>query len=388
MLDPDKALEQLYSFRRVPETETCSVKAALNRVLAEEIRSPFEIPPFDKAAMDGYAVSLSDEQPSYRILETIAAGETPRLKVGPGECSKIMTGAMMPAGTDKVVRVEYTEERDGVMHVTEPEPYSNVIARGENLKKGETVLTPRVLRPQDIGVLCSLGYADVEVSKTLLIGVIATGSELKDPGEKLEAGQIYNSNGLQLCAQIEAMGCRSEYFGIVPDSPDRLGDAVERGLAACDVLLLSGGVSMGSFDFVPSMLAEKGVNIHFHKLAIKPGKPTLFGEKQDRYVFGLPGNPVSTFVIFEVMVKPLLYGLMGLKWAPPEVIGRLTVDFRRRDTERTEYVPVVLTGDNIRLISYHGSSHLNALSEANGLIRVDRGVAEVKKGTRFNVRLV
>ncbi len=388
MLDPDKALEQIAAQKRSPETETCPVEKALQRVLVSEVSSPLELPPFDKAAMDGFAVQLTDESKSFRIVETIAAGETPRKTIKTGECSRIMTGAMMPDGAEKVIRVEYTEERDGLMHVVEPEPYANVIKRGENLKKGQVVLTPRVLGPQDIGVLCALGYAEAVVARTPLVGIITTGSELKEPGEKLEPGQIYNSNGQQLCAQVQSTGCGYKYFGIVPDDPPRLGEAVERGLAECDLLLLSGGVSMGSFDFVPGMLEEKGVEILFHKVAIKPGKPTLFGRKGDRFVFGLPGNPVSTFVIFEVMVKVLLYGLMGLEWSPREAIGVLAEDYKRRETVRAEYLPATLEGDNVHLISYHGSSHLNALGKANGLIRVERGVDRLEKGTKLSVRFI
>ncbi len=388
MLDPDKALKQIMSFKRTPQTEDCPVTEALNRVLTEEIFSPLESPPFDKAAMDGYAVRGSDPTESYRIIETIAAGATPEHKVGHGECSKIMTGAMMPKGADKVIRVEFTEEREGRMRLTKNEPYSNVIKRGENLKIGEAVLSPRVLCPQDIGVLSSLGLKCVKVAKKPLVGVIATGSEIKEPGDELSAGQIYNSNGCQLRAQILAMGCRCEYYGIAPDEPAQLGDIVERRLAECDVLLLSGGVSMGSYDYVPEMLAAKGVKIHFHKLAIKPGKPTLFGQRDDCFVYGLPGNPVSTFVIFEVLVKPFLYGLMGFDWTPGTAAGRLMEDFTRRETVRTEYLPVIFTDGKIHTVSYHGSSHLNALSETNALVRIDRGIERIEKGTTLHARFI
>jgi len=388
MLDPDKALEQIAGFRRIPDTEICPVTESLNRVLAEEVLSTLESPPFDKAAMDGYAVNNSDERESYKIVETIAAGDTASRPINPGECGKIMTGAMMPPGADKVIRVEYTEELDGQMHVTQPEPYGNVIKQGENLKKGEKVLTPRVIRPQDIGVLASLGLTEVTVAKAPLIGVITTGSEIREPGEELEPGQIYNSNGNQLCAQLKATGCGFKYFGIAPDEPERLGQVIEKGLTECDILLLSGGVSMGSYDFVPGMLRDKGVEIFFHKLAIKPGKPTLFGRRGQCFVFGLPGNPVSTFVIFEVMVKTLVYGLMGIDWKPRTAPGRTMEDFKRRETIRAEYLPVVFDAGEIHLMSYHGSSHLNALSETNALIRVDRGVDRIEKGTILHARFI
>ncbi len=246
----------------------------------------------------------------------------------------------------------------------------------------------QLLAPQHIGVLASQGIEAVRVAVSPLTGIITTGSELRSAGEKLEAGQIYNSNGPQLCAQVAAMNGRYRYYGMVDDDPQTLSEILESALADSDLVLLSGGVSMGELDFVPEVLKRQGAQVHFHRLAIKPGKPTLFTQKGRRFVFGLPGNPVSTFIIFEVFVKLFLYRWMGLEHSPRTVRAVLAETVRRRDSERLEYRPVRLEGNRILPLDYHGSSHLSALRQAEGLIRVERGVSELMEGTQIDIRLL
>ena len=397
LLHPDKALALIEALKPEPRTEVVRLEEALGRALAEEVLAPEDSPPFPKAAMDGFAVSAADPGPSWRLAATLAAGDAPGRALARGECAKIMTGAMMPPGADKVVRVEYTREQDGVVTLLTEEPYANVIARGENLRNGERVLGPRVLAAQDVGVLASLGRAEVRVAARPEVGVLATGSELRNPGEPLGPGQIYNSNGLQACAQVSAAGGRPRYYGIVRDELAVLRGAVEKALAECDLLLLSGGVSMGELDFVPGVLRDCGAEILFHKVAIKPGKPTLFARREREgggspprpaYVFGLPGNPVSAFVIFEVFVRPLLARLLGLRYAPRTVRARLAESFQRRDAERVELRPVRLERGEVRALEFHGSAHLNALSGADGLLRLEAGVSRLEEGSWTDVRLL
>ncbi len=388
MLDPDKALELIRTITLNPETQTVPVAEACGRVLAEKVRARVDSPPFSKAAMDGFAVQGSDGSEKLRIVDTIAAGQVPYRRIGRGQCCRIMTGAMLPAGAERVIRVEFTEERDGWITVVQPETSNNVIRRGENLRAGQGLLEAKVLRPQDIGVLASQGIEAVRVAVSPLTGVITTGSELRSAGEKLEAGQIYNSNGPQLCAQLAEMNARYRYYGMVDDDPQKLSGILASALAECDLVLLSGGVSMGELDFVPEVLERQGARIHFHRLAIKPGKPTLFAQKGGRFVFGLPGNPVSTFIIFEVFVKMFLYRWMGLEYSPRTVRAALAETVRRRDSERLEYRPVRLEGNRVLPLDYHGSSHLSALRQAEGLIRIERGVSELTEGMEIDVRLL
>jgi len=397
LLHPDEALEMIEALNPEPRTETVKLDEALGRALAEEVLAPEDSPPFAKAAMDGFAVSSADPGPSWRLAAALAAGDAPARALARGECAKIMTGAMLPPGADRVVRVEYTREQGGTVTLLTEEPYANVIPRGENLRRGERVLGPRVLSPQDIGVLASLGRAEVRVAVRPVVGVLATGSELRNPGETLGPGQIYNSNGLQACAQVSAAGGRPRYYGIVRDEPEALRAAVGRALEECDLLLLSGGVSMGELDFVPGVLKDCGAEILFHKIAIKPGKPTLFARRErpgasgaahSTYAFGLPGNPVSAFVIFEVFVRPLLARLQGLRFAPRTVHARLAEAVKRRDTERVELRPVRLERGEVRSLTFHGSAHLNALSGADALLRLEIGVSRLEEGSWTDVRLL
>jgi molybdopterin molybdotransferase len=410
LLHPDKALAIIESLTFEPRTERVPLEQALGRALAEEVLAPEDSPVFPKAAMDGFAVSSADPGPRWLLAATLAAGDAPAAALARGQCAKIMTGAMMPPGADKVIRVEYTREQDGVVTLLREEPYDNVIPRGQFASKGDKVLGPRMIAPQDVGVLASLGRTEVRVAARPEVGVLATGSELRNPGEPLGPGQIYNSNGLQTCAQVSAAGGRPRYYGIVRDEPSALREAVGRALEECDLLLLSGGVSMGELDFVPGVLADCGAEILFHKMAIKPGKPTLFARREragsaapvtkpgteagagaasrPAYAFGLPGNPVSAFVIFEVFVRPLLCGLQGLRYAPRTVRARLAERFQRRDTERLELRPVRLQEGEVRALEFHGSGHLNALSGADALLRLEIGVDRLEEGTWTDVRLL
>jgi molybdopterin molybdotransferase len=388
MLNPDAALKMITDLSFTPDVQQVPIRQARGRVLAEALPARVDSPPFSKAAMDGYALRSADAADRYRILEMIAAGDAPEHRVAAGQCSKIMTGAMMPEGADKIVRVEFTRESEGWMTVVEPEPYENIIYRGENLRCGDTLLEPKMLKAQDIGVLASQGYADVPVAAVPLVGVITTGSELRVPGQPLENGQIYDSNGPQLCAQVEAVHARCRSYGTVPDEPKQLAAAIEAALAECDLVLLSGGVSMGDLDFVPGVLKSLGAEILFHKLAVKPGKPTLFARRARSFVFGLPGNPVSTFIIFEVFVKAFLFRRMGIAGTPRLVRGTLAQTVKRRDAQRLEYRPVRLEGRRIVPLSYHGSSHLSALREAEGLIRIEIGTTSLTEGSELDVRLL
>jgi molybdopterin molybdotransferase len=366
--------------------ETVSLDRALGRVLAHEVRSPIDSPPFSKSAMDGFAVRPGDESVIFRIVDMVPAGGTARRELAAGECARIMTGAMLPPGAGRVIRKELVDEMDGTIQVMGPETGDNVIPRGANLRAGDTVLSPRVLSPQAIGILAASGFATVDVMMPPAVSIISTGSEIRSPGETLGSGEIYNSNAPQLGAQLELLRCPSRFLGVVVDQPEPLARAIESALATSELVLLTGGVSAGDFDFVPRCLTECGAKVLFHGVAVKPGKPTLFAERDKRFIFGLPGNPVSTFVIFEIFVKPFLLRWMGLEWEPRLFRAKLGARVRRRGTERTEFLPVSSRGGRVVPVAYLGSAHLNALAEADGLIRVEKGVATLEEGTEVDVR--
>jgi molybdopterin molybdotransferase len=359
---------------------------ALGRVLPGEVLGSIDSPPFDKSAMDGFAVGRDDHSPKFRVLDTIAAGGAPGRKVLTGQCARIMTGAMLPEGTDRVIRREYVEEKDGLIRQIEAEPGDNVIRRASSLKAGEPVLQPRVLSVQDIGILAASGIPRVALSVPPRTTIICTGNEIREPGQPLGPGQIYNSNGPQLRAQLASMHCPSGAPLAVEDLPGPLAAAIGAACAISELVLLTGGVSAGDFDYVPQCLREQGADILFHGVAVKPGKPSLFARRGPTWIFGLPGNPVSTFVIFELFVKPFLYRRMGLPWEPPSQSVVLAETYRRRIADRTEFHPVRVSGGKATPLAFHGSSHLNALGHANALMRVERGINEVAEGTPIEVR--
>ena len=393
------------------EVESVFLNEASGRFLSDPVKSPIDSPPFDKAAMDGYAVCREDADSSrgeFEILETVAAGEVPEKELTPGTCVKIMTGAELPPDAAKVIRVEYTGISNGKMKIMTPEPYENIIRKGENLKKGDLFMPVKRLGSGDIGSLAASGIDRVDVRRRLKIGVITTGSELTEPGKALAPGGIYNSSGFQLAAQIEDAGCIPVSYGIIPDNPLDIAGAVDSALAECDILLLTGGVSRGDYDFVPDILKDAGMEILFHGLKVKPGRPALFGRRpleegsgRAGFVFGLPGNPVSTYILFDVLVKAFIYQLNGLNYRPGVVQGRLAAEIKRRDTERMEFRPVRITGSPseaygieavseriIEPVRYMGSAHLNALVETDGLVVLEPGRVKVEKGSIVNVRLI
>jgi molybdopterin molybdotransferase len=297
-----------------------------------------------------------------------------------------MTGAMLPPGTSRVIRVEYVHEEPGRIRVLTPEQGDNVIRRGASLRAGEPVLRPGVIGPKDVGALAASGIDRVVVAVPPRAAILCTGPEIRPAGVPLGPGQIYDSNGPQLRAQLAAMRCPGRVRTGVEDRPGPLAVAMEEALSGCDVLLLTGGVSAGSFDYVPGCLQETGAEILFHGVAVKPGKPTLFARRGEQYIFGLPGNPVSTFVIFELFVKPFLFRRMGIDWVPASYRGTLAHALKRIAAERTEFLPVRVRQGLVEAVGYHGSSHLNALAEADGLVRIEVGVHELPEGTHVDVR--
>src|SRR5262245_54702294 len=314
----EKVLEQCQPLpaRRLPLSHE-----ALGRVLAEDVVSDLDVPPFDKAQMDGYAVrsgDLSTGAATLRVVEEITAGQTPKLSVAGGQASRIMTGAPMPEGADAVVMVEKTRLLgDGQVALeSRAFPGMNALARGREMAAGEVILRAgSVLRPQELGVLATVGRTEALLIPPPRVTVLPTGDELVEPPAVPGPGQIRNSNAPMLMAQVARAGGVPRSLGIARDNLDSLRMLVQEGLRTSEILVLSGGVSAGKLDLVPQVLREAGVAAHFHKIHLKPGKPLFFGTLGDgadrRLVFGLPGNPVSSFVCFELFLRPAIRRLAG-----------------------------------------------------------------------------
>ncbi len=379
----------LSSFPLASRGEDAPLEAALNRFLSRDILSPLDMPEFDKSAMDGYALMAGDDSREFRVGETIAAGTPPSLPLARGRCARIMTGAMLPPGAGRVVRREYAEETDGLVRIVRPDPNDNVRRRGEDLRRGQPVLARGDrLTAARVALLASLGIAVVPVARPPRVGVITTGSELAAPGSPLAPGRIYDSNSYSLAAQLREAGAESVLLGGVADEAAATSRAIAGGLAACDALILSGGVSAGDFDYVPAALEQAGCAVHFRRVAVQPGMPTVFASRAGKPVFGLPGNPVSTFVIFEVFIKPLLLRWLGNDFRPLLQPAVLREGFRRAHGGRTAFLPVACRAGRAELLAYHGSAHLHALSRANALLRVPAGVDEIPAGSTVDVRFL
>jgi molybdopterin molybdotransferase len=305
-----------------------------------------------------------------------------------GTCCEIMTGAALPSGADAVVMVEYTEQAEpaNVRIMRGVRQGEGILRRGREVRRGERVLSSgRKITLGDIGVLASAGKANVMVSKKPHVAIIATGDELVELDEVPAPGQIRNSNTYTLCAQVVAAGGAPTLLGIARDNHADLREKIGRGLEY-DLLLVSGGVSMGKYDFVEQIFAESGVRVLFDKVAMKPGKPTVFGHKDDTFVFGLPGNPVSTIVAFHMFVRPLISSLLKAEDAGAGLLQAQLDAAANRDPARTAIVPALVRFENgsyrIRTAPWKGSSDLVGLSRANALVVIPQGEGMMQPGER------
>lgn len=370
-------------------TEEVDIKESLNRVLRQDVLSDLNMPPFDKSAMDGYACRMSDITNELEVIQTIPAGFTPTKAIGENQCAKIMTGAKIPEGADCVIIVEDVEEiSDNKIRYKKDKTSSNICYLGEDVVTGQKLVEAGTrITSKQIGAMALSGCVKPVVSVKPKIGIIATGDEIVEPHLIPRDSQIRNSNASQLYAQSLQFGCGPIYYGIVEDTKEAITNAVEKAKEENDVVLLTGGVSMGDFDLVPGILKETGFELFFQKVAVQPGKPTVFGRANDTFVFGLPGNPVSSFIIFEVIVKELLTGMLGLKNYAAIVKAALSKDVRRKKNERLAWLPAkFLPNGLVEKIEYHGSAHITSLTEADGLIFVPAGLYELKKGMKIDVR--
>lgn len=391
MISFEKAYETVIASVFRTGTETIPFTESLGRILAQDIRSDMDMPPFNKSTVDGFACRREDLGMDLLIIETIAAGRIPEKSLQRGECSNIMTGAPLPEGADCVIMVEESELLpSGRMKFNGSYSKPNFSMRGEDIKNGDIVLkADKCIKPQDIAIIASVGCTMLSVSKLPVIGVISSGDELVEPHEKPGLSQIRNSNAYQLMAQSKNAGCSCKYYGIAIDDENETFGIVKKGIEECDILLLTGGVSMGDFDFIPSVLERAGISLLFSRVNVQPGKPTTFGVHPDCLVFGLPGNPVSSFVQFELLVRPLIYKMMGNDWKPFTCELPMQVSYRRRSSDRLGFVPVLITDQReVFPVEYHGSAHISSMSLADGIIAIPPGINTIDKREIVSVRQI
>lgn len=374
-----------------------AIRTALNRVLSQDIISPINVPNYANSAVDGYAFkkdNLSFNQ-SFEVISTVYAGMPLTSKNGKtiatNQCLRVMTGALIPEGIDFVVPQEFAVSANGKIRVNNYHGGANIRLAGEDLAKGSIALKKgRLLNPADLGLLASLGVAQVNVWRKLRVAFFSTGDELRALGTKITSGQVYDSNRYSLYGLLNNLGVDVLDMGVVKDNPQQLNSTLTQASKSADVIITTGGVSVGEADFIKQVLRDIG-SINFWQLAIKPGRPLTFGTIKESYFFGLPGNPVATMITFYQIVQPFLNKMMGKNHIEPLLVNATSTSNIHKSAGRREFLRAVLSSDNgqlsVKKLDKQGSGVLSSMSKANCLIVLAEQTSTVKIGDIVQVQL-
>lgn len=363
---------------KIPAAETVSLDQAWGRVLAEDVKADRDYPPFNRSTRDGFAVRSQDAAHADTALTLdgeVRAGEYFKSEIGPGHCAAIMTGAPLPAGTDAVVMVEYTGTEGDKIKIQRPAaPFENVVRQGSEAGAGQPILSRgRRLRTGEIGLLASVGKEKVAVYVRPRVAILPTGDEVVPIGRKPEWYQVRNSNSAMLAAVVASAGGTPWEIGIGPDRKEALQNLIVKALEA-DMLLLSGGVSMGKYDFVEDVLEDLGAEFYFRSVAIRPGKPLVFGRVQGKFFFGLPGNPVSSFVTCNLFARPAISVLTGSRFERPRFLRARLEKSVHHKAGLTTFMPARIETREaepvVSLVGWQGSGDLVGVAEANAFLVV------------------
>ena len=400
--DPDSlsahaALERiLEEIKPIQGVEKVSLRAGLDRVLAEDLHSSVNVPSRINSAMDGYAVNGNDLPETgtgeLHVVGTVFAGKPLQQKINHGECARIMTGGVMPDGTDTVVIQERTERHGDVIRVgTDTRPGDNVRQAGEDIAIGDMILAPGTrLTPADLGLIASLGIGEVMVTRKPRVAFFSTGDELQSIGEQLRDGNVFDSNRYTLFGMLTRLGTEIIDMGVVRDVREDLEKAFHEAAACADVVITSGGVSVGEADYVKEILTRLG-QVNFWKVAIKPGRPLAFGKLGNAWFFGLPGNPVSVMVTFYQFVQPALHKLMARQYIEPLTARATCLSRLKKRAGRVEYQRGIIEQDKDGRLVVHktgaqGSGILSSMSQANCFIVLPMESEGVEPGTEVDVQ--
>jgi molybdopterin molybdotransferase len=412
VISVEEALTKILNTVQVLDKETRPLLDCLGQVLAEDVYSSLDIPPHDNSAMDGYALQAKDIEGAnlnnprvLTVVGEVAAGDIPKVKVQSGTAVRIMTGAFVPDGADVVVPFEVTDEVDRKQGIVSKSKIGirtslgkgcNIRDKGEDIANGEMAFQKgKMLGPADIGVLASMGRNSISVTRRAVVGILATGNEVVDISQPLTDGKIYNSNSYSLAAQVLRYGGIPMLLGVAPDDTQQLTLAIRSGLD-CDMLITSGGVSLGDYDIVKQVLAAEG-KVDFWTVRMKPGKPLAFGlfqRSNGEQVphLGLPGNPVSSMITFEVFARPAIFKMMGRNNSIKSNVTAVLEDSVRNSDQRRIFARVVVTKKNneyfARLTGPQGSGILTSMAQANGLAIIPEDTTEVKSGERVEVMML
>lgn len=387
MLSVAEAKQRIRRSLPAPAFERVSLDLASGRVLATEVLSGRSLPPWDNSAMDGFAVRAGELPATLPVAGTIAAGDPPDLELPPGAVLRIMTGAPVPRGADAVVMREEVEDRgDSAVFGAGARVGQHIRRAGEDVAIGQPVTEAGVrLGPGEIGILGAIGCARVEVARRPRVAILSTGDELVDVDVEPAPGQIVNSNAYALAAQIREAGGEPVHCGVAPDRREAIARAVREALAAADALVTCGGVSVGDYDFVKEAMDEVGVALDFWKVAMKPGKPLAFGVTPDgKPVLGLPGNPVSAMVVFELFARPAILAMQGARVLDRPVAPVVLERGYRKQPGRAHYVRAVVRRDGERLLATphpkQGSGMLTSMVGVDALVEIEASSGDVAAG--------
>lgn len=383
MLELAEAQNRILTAIIILPSESVSLSDAHDRILAETICSKIDLPRFDNSAVDGYAVQSKDllsahaDNPvSLRLKGKIPAGASFAAKMDSGECVRIFTGSPLPSGADAVAMQEDTQidlnQREKILFCDSVKPWENIRFRGEDVKADDSIAEAgERLSVGRLSVIGAIGVETVQVGRQPLVGLLATGNELREPGNTLNVSEIYESNRLALSAIAKQIGAVPKIYPLVPDTLAETKAALKKAFSECDVVVTTGGVSVGELDFVKAAFAELGGNIDFWKISIKPGKPFVFGKLAGKSLFGLPGNPVSAFVTFVLLAGPALAKMQGAKtFTWPDRLGTLAERLENRGDRRHFFRVTVDQSGDVRSAGIQSSHILSALAKANGLLEI------------------
>lgn len=402
MIDFEEAQELVFCNCRKLSVTQIPVSKSLGYVLAESIRASTPLPRFDASAVDGFAVRSSDlvesshsNETCLRLTGTLAAGDKRILKLNKGTTIRILTGAQIPAGADAVVMQEQVRIRKYIVSFSTPaNAGDNIRFAGEEFKKGEIVLeSGTLITPPVVAMLAIIGRQRVRVRRKPRVALIVTGNELQPPGTRLRRGKIYDSNTPALVAALQATGIDSVRTFRTHDTPRQIEQAFRKVLTDSDVVLSSGGVSVGSSDFVKDVLAELNVKSVFWRIAIKPGKPIYFGTKKKVLIFGLPGNPVAAQLGFQLLIKPAILRMMGMSSVAPLTLPAILTHDLRKKAGRMEFVRGILSTDDAGQITVRPArgqdSHMvGGLAKANCLIHFPKDQERISAGSKVRISLL
>ncbi len=400
MISLEQAREKVLDRAKPLAPEEVELLFSWRRVLAADIYAGHNVPPVDNSAMDGYAVrsvDLKDAGPDtpvrLKVVGEVAAGSAYTAVLGAGEAVSIMTGSPIPKGADAIVPVEYTNQAENrVSLYLRPHPGDHIRQAGEDLKQGNLILQKgQTIAAAQLGILASLGISRVKVVKRPRIAILATGSELQALGASAQENHIYNSNSYTLTAQALDAGGEPLNLGIAADDIAELEQILAK-TQDCQILITSGGVSMGKYDLMQEVLKGLGMELVFWKVAIKPGKPILFGRWDEKLVFGLPGNPVASMVTFEEFIRPTIYKMLGKKQILPDYIEAISTEDIKKKLGRKHLLRVSLTLKEGRFYAtttgQQGSGMLSSMSGADGLMIIPEDSAGINAGEKVTVQLL